>query len=407
VCWLFSLVGVFSAIPTVRAQSNSNATKPYATLDHSAVAYRGPARAAERELPEGVAIIGMILPLKGPQESEGKAVLEAAHLALEEEQFLGPLPDGRRLTLVARNESGQWGQASTEIFKLIEQDHALVMLTSANGAVTHLAEQIANKISIPILTFSSDPTTTQTNVPWLFRLGPNDTDQARAFCQRIYSELGLRKVMLIVQMDHDGRIGGAEFEKAARGLHLTSPLRLELTDSTINPEAIQEMIQAKDPEAIVIWTDSPSADKLLPLLQETRPSTPVFLCRKAAQLRRRGTRAEFTSGSNGETQNSGELFTVDSSYEKHVTAESKFEQLYLARTGTRPGLVAHQAYEAVHLMATALRSTGANRILLRDSFANEGKPSATKSMPFDAAGNDMQEFAIVRLHSPAKAFPGQ
>ena len=167
--------------------------KPYATLDRQSVAYRGPAHATEKDLPDGAAVIGLILPLKGPQQLEGKALLAAAQLAIEEEQAVGPLADGRRLGLVARDESGPWGQASTEILKLIEQDHALAILTSANGTSAHLAEQIANKISIPILTLSSDPSTTQANVPWLFRLGPSDTDQARAFCQRIYSDLGLQK----------------------------------------------------------------------------------------------------------------------------------------------------------------------------------------------------------------------
>src|SRR5271165_3296088 len=214
--WIALSIALFTAAHRTVAQSDSPAPKPYATLDRQSVTYLGPIRATERDLPDGVAVIGMILPLRGPQQTEGQAILAAARLALEEEQALGPLPDGRKLALVARDESGPWGQASTEILKLIEQDHALTLLTSANGNSAHLAEQIANKIGIPILTFSSDPTTTQTNVPWLFRLGPSDIDQAHVFCHRIYTQLRLQKVLLIVQMDHDGRIGGAEFEKAAK-----------------------------------------------------------------------------------------------------------------------------------------------------------------------------------------------
>ena len=70
------------------------------------------------------AVIGMILPLQGPQRAEGQVLLAAAQLAIQEEQARGPLPDGRRLDLVVRDESGQWGQASTEILKLFDQNHA-------------------------------------------------------------------------------------------------------------------------------------------------------------------------------------------------------------------------------------------------------------------------------------------
>ena len=402
--WLLLLAASFAACSSIRAQSDSVATKPYATLDRQSVSYQGPTRAIEKDIPDGAAVIGMILPLRGPQESEGKALLAAAQLALEAEQLLGPLPDGRRLVLVVRDESGPWGQASSEILKLIEQDHALVLLTSANGNSAHLAEQIANKISIPILTLSSDPTTTQANVPWLFRLGPSDTDQAYAFCQRIYTHLGLRKVLLIVQKDHDGSVGGAEFEKAARNLKVVPPIRLEISDSASNLEPVGEMLQTEGLDAIVVWTDAPLAEKLLPLIHQGQPSTPVFLCRKAAQL---STESGSDSGnaalvSAREPQSSGVHFTVRSLQQRQEAGQAKFQQLYLAQTGTTAGIAATEVYEAVHVIAAALRSAGASRALLRDYFANTGRSGNTTGIiSFDPAGNSVQEFAIVKLRTSA------
>ncbi|MGB7846473.1 MAG: ABC transporter substrate-binding protein [Candidatus Acidiferrum sp.] len=389
--WLLLSLATAAACSPVFSQSDPVATQPYATLDRQSVSYLGPARAPEKDLPDGVAVIGMILPLKGPQQFEGKAILAAAQLSLEAEQSLGPLADGRKLALVARDESGPWGQASSQILALVEQDHALTILTSTNGNSAHLAEQIANKIGFPILTLSSDPATTQTNIPWLFRLGPSDTDQARAFCQRIYGQLRLQKVLLIVQMDHDGRIGGAEFEKAAKDFHATAPARLDLAASAPNLESVAEILKTKSPDAIVIWTDSLLAGELLPLLHKMRPSTPVFICQKAAQL-------------GDDVESSSQLFTVDSLQKGQEAARDKFQQLYLAQTATTPSIAAAEAYEAVHLIAAALRGAGANRVQLRDYFANSGKfHNAAGIVRFDPAGNSLQEFAIVKLHdTPAQ-----
>lgn len=387
------------------AQTDAVATRPYATLDRESVTYRGPAHAGETEAFDNAAVIGMILPLKGPQQLEGRALLFAAQLAMEAEQAEGPLPDGRQLRLAVRDESGPWGQASTEILKLFQQDHALAIITSANGNSAHLAEQIANKISIPILTLSSDPSTTQANVPWLFRLGPSDTDQARAFCQHIYSDLGLRRVLLIVQMDHDGRVGSAEFEKAAKELSATNPLRFEVTDSPPDLVSLRELLPRNAPQAIVLWTDAPTADALLPILRSSRPTTPVFLCRKAAELYAPGINTGIAVASSQDVRSSSGLFAVGSYQSGQTTVLSKFQQEYLTCTGTNPGFAADEVFDAVHRIAAALRTTGANRVLLRDSLASTGKSGATEILLFDPAGNSLQKFTIVSLRVSGSAKP--
>lgn len=384
----FLLVFAFAAnCSLVAGQTSGEAPKPYATIDRQAVTYRGPAVSAEKELTDSGsgAVIGLVVPRKGGQQAEGQALLAAAQLAMEEEQLAGPLADGRRLELVARDESGQWGQASMEILKLFEEDHALAILTSANGASAHLAEQIANKISIPILTLASDPTTTETNVPWLFRLGASDTDQARAFCKRIYGELGLRKVLLVTEADHDGRTGGDEFEKAAKAVKAPAAVRLEVADVGDAAESFRAALQKNEPDAVVIWTDEPLADALAAVIETVRPSVPAFFCRKATQL-------------GLASKGSGESFTVDSQSPELTGSGSKFQQAFFARTGTTAGPAANEMYEAVHLLAGALRTTGANRVLLRDYLANRA-PHEGKATPFDPAGNSMQEFTVVTLQT--------
>jgi branched-chain amino acid transport system substrate-binding protein len=369
----------------LQAQTNSDTAKPYATLDRGSVSYRGPIRPTQ-DVATGDPVIGMILPLTGAQQAEGRALLAAAQIAVEQENAAGGFPSGK-LKLVARDENGPWGQASMEILKLYDQDHALVILTSANGTSAHLAEQIANKIGIPILTLASDPSTTQANVPWLFRLGASDEDQARAFCQRIYRDLSLTKVLLIVQMDHDGRAGAAAFEKLAKTFQ-AKPQRFEWSDPGSQPESLREIVQASPPEAIVVWSDVAVAGSLMPLLQAKLPTTPVFLCRKAAEFRAPG-------------NSLAKEFAIESSAGEDAAA-SKFEQAYMARTGTHPSTAAYEIARGVHAVAEGLRTNGANRVLLRDYLANGGQSperDASRAADFDAAGNDLQPFTIVKFQA--------
>ena len=387
-CYSLLLVTTVLASPSP-AQSAAPPVQPYATLDRTTVTYRGPGRAAEKDLPSDVATIGMIVPLHGNREAEGKALLAAAQLAIEDEQGAGPLPDGRRLALSVRDDSGPWGQASTEILRLIEEDHALAIITSENGNIAHQAEQLANKISFPILTLSSDPTTTQINIPWIFRLGPSDADQAFAFTRSIYAQQGLRRVLLLVETDHDGRIGSREFEKASQALAAPAPDRVEFDPSSPQMELLLAQISVKKPQAIVLWTNPQFAAQFLPQVRDVVPSAAVYLCRNAAQ---------FAGEDRSDAQAGNSIRTVTTNSSPADAARHTFEQRYLSRTGEVPGLAAIEAYDAVHLLASALRAVGANRVLLRDRLAS-GTAFHGLSGPisFDSAGNLGGDGAIVKL----------
>jgi ABC-type branched-subunit amino acid transport system substrate-binding protein len=239
-------------------------------------------------------------------------------------------------------------------------------------------------------------------VPWLFRLGPSDTDQARAFGQRIYSELRLRKVLLVVQTDHDGRVGRAEFEKAARELKGPAPDVWELPPSPHNFESLAEVLRAKAPQAVVVWTDGTGREQLLAVIRKTTPLMPVFLSTKTAQLGTQGLGAGLCITAVMEDQKLGDSFAVVSLSGRVDPMRRDFEQAYRARTGALLGIAAFEAYEAVRLTAEGLRAAGANRILLRDYFANGGRFHGGPSIvPFDPAGNNVEEFTIVTIDAQA------
>jgi branched-chain amino acid transport system substrate-binding protein len=381
------------------AQTDPVIARPYASMNRDAVSYSGPGRGADYDLPGNTVTIGIVVPLQGSQAAEGGELLEAARLALDEES-LSPMPDGRQLALAVGDQSGQWGQASNEIVRLITQDHAVALITSPDGSIAHQAEQVSNKIGIPILTLASDATTTEINIPWIFRLGPSDAEQARVFAREIYQERGFQRVVLVVQAGHDGREGGDEFEKAARRLRASPPNRVEFEPAVADMENVPAQIHAQNPEAIALWADSDSAAKLIPLLRRANPSVPVYLCRKAAPFvfdrpEKPSREARTTSEGNG-----AGIWIVASPSSAPGHARQEFERRFRVRTGRAPSIAAAQAYDAVHVIATALRRAGPNRARLRDQLAHGPKfEGASGMISFDAAGNTRGEISVVKLQS--------
>jgi branched-chain amino acid transport system substrate-binding protein len=371
-------------------------------MNRDGVSYAGPGREPAFDLPGDRVTIGVILPLQGAHEAAGRALLEAAQIALDEEAA-SPLPGGRRLVLAARDESGPWGQASSEIVRLIYEDQAVALVTSQDGNIAHQAEQVANKIGVPLLTLSSDATTTEINLPWIFRVGPSDADEARAFAQHIYRQRAFKSVLLVAQADHDGRVGSEEFEKAARRLDVPAPRRLEIPPAPADSAAVLAQLQAQSPDAVVLWTEPASAARLVPLLRQAKSSAAVYLSRKASSFAVGG--AEGSGGSStvdGDSQ--GEIWVTAAPSMRPSPVQQDFARRFLARTGTMPSSAAAGAYDAVHIIAAAVRRAGPNRVRLRDELAAGAEfPGVTRNISFDSAGNDRSDIVVVPLRGSPNA----
>lgn len=385
------------------AQDETTPRTPYATLDRSGVAYRGPGRENAANLPGDAVKIGILLPLQGANAAEGQSLLAAANMALAEEEAAGPLADGRHLALAVRNQAEQWGQASSEMVQLIAEEHVAALITSSDGNIAHQAEQIANKIGIPIVTLASDATTTQINIPWIFRLGPSDADQARAIAAEIYQAALAKKVFLLVESDHDGRVGGAEFEKAAKHLHGIPPERLEISPSSADLGAIAARAQSSAPDAIVLWTNSPLAARLLLLFGANNFAKPVYLCRKAAASVA-GNSFDLADGAtpapSGLPQGTWVTASAAGATPNNTLA---FQERYRAKIGACPSFAAMQTYDAVHLLAQALRVAGANRSRLRDYLAAGNRfPGISGAIAFDPAGNTLGDTHLIRIASASR-----
>jgi branched-chain amino acid transport system substrate-binding protein len=391
------LLVILMTVQVVSARTDTPPSKPYAVMNRDSVSYSGPGREKSNDLPGSNVTIGILLPRQGSHEAEGKAMLEAAQLALEEEAA-NPLPEGRKLKLAVGDESGQWGQASNEIVRLIMQNQAVALITSTNGNIAHQAEQVSNKIGIPILTLASDATTTEINIPWIFRLGPSDVDQARAFAQQIYRVQGFRKVLLISDAGHDGRTGGEEFEKAAREFGAPQPKRPEISSSAEDAELLVSKIDWQSAEAIVLWTEPETAAKLVPLVRHAKPYVPIYVCRKAADfgLSDHGESTAGVPASEGPKENGGTWMVAPVASDSEA-ALHQFAQHFHSRTGTTPDTAAAQTYDAVRLIVSALRRSGPNRARLRDALSAKVQfHGISGANSFDAAGNARGNWVVVK-----------
>ena len=373
-------------------QPPSYAQQPYAAINPAAVNYSGAGRDAGHDLSGPEIRVGLLAPLTGTRQPEGEALRRAAEMAIEEENTTA-LSGGRHLALVARDESGPWGRASSETVRMVFDDEAVAVITSSDGKSAHLAEQVANKIGVPILTLAGDSTTTEINLPWIFRVGASDAQQARLMARDIYQVRKLSRVLLVMQNDYDGRVGAEEFEKAARATNAPGPRHVIIDDPVLNGQG-RPASELGDAQAVVLWTDAAAAESLLPRLREASSLLPIYLCRKAAQsVSAGGPLLRFATGASG----GAGIWSVGN-YGTDQSAQRSFVESYRQRFGVEPAMNAARVYDAVRLLAASLRQSGPNRARLRDVLANvSGYPGASGRISFDHAGNDTSPATLIQI----------
>jgi branched-chain amino acid transport system substrate-binding protein len=366
------------------------AQAPYAAIDRDAVRYNGPGRDASHDLAGKQLCIGLLLPLTGTRVTEGEALRRAAQMAIDKENA-SARPGSDRLRLAVRDEAGQWGQASEQIAHILFDDEAVAIITSPESSAAHLAEQVANKIGVPVLTLSADSTTTEINLPWIFRIGATDAAQAAVFARDIYETRKLRRVLLVTQDDRDGRLGGEEFVKAARAHNAEAPATTVVsTDETPSPVAWKSLEAA---QAVVVWSDAPMAARVAESVRARRPGVPIYFCRKAWEGDPAETAGTISFGSGLREDNQ---WTTAAPADRAVRDEfrKEYRQLY----GLEPSMDAAQIYDAVRIIAASLRKTGPNRARLRDALAGVSNfAGASGVISFDHAGNDLSRITLVHV----------
>ncbi len=392
---LTSVLAIAGMAGLARGQAQ-HSPAPYASLAEKGARYAGPGREAAFDLPGPVLRIGVLAPLHGPQRADGEAILTAAGMALKDESAK-PLPGGLRLALATADESvPPWGTFGDEIIHLVVEENAIAVVTSADAVSAHLSEQIGNKIGVPVLTLSTDPTTTEINLPWIFRLGPSDTVAAHAIARDIYLRRKFSRVILVAESDHDGRLGAAEFEKAARQAGAPAPIPFVAGPEPPAAGALLALIRKTSAQAVVFWARPQITGQLVRAIRQAGDSIPVYLSQESAQA---SSGIEFP-GSLAQ-ENGPKANTAASTVEPGGTAaawRASFVRRYQAATGTFPSAVAAEAYDAVRLIARAVRAAGPNRARVRDQIASvRALEGASGAISFDDQGNNQAGARLVPL----------
>jgi branched-chain amino acid transport system substrate-binding protein len=336
--------------------------------------------------------IGFLGPLaNNVMVPQGTQMLQGATLAVEEANKKGGYK-GLPYKLMAHNDVGLWGAAANEVVKM-DDEKVWAFLGSIDDIVSHVALRATLKLEIfMVCTGDPDPTFTETNIPWVIRVIPDDRQSAYALVNTIYKKDGHSRVAVLRANNRYGRVGLKIFsENAVRVGH---PVIIEerfLEGDTVFATQL-ERIKQKSPDAILIWGNAKESGLILKQLRAMGLKQPVYGSDRMVNpvfLNIAGPLAE------------GVVSTCQYNPDSDNPKLKAFHSSYLKRFGQEPDVFAAHAYDGMNIIIEAVRKAGLNRVLIRDVMTDmksiQGYDGVTGKIELDGSWNNIRNIYMAEV----------
>lgn len=336
--------------------------------------------------------IGFLGPLEGSNDILlGKQMLNGATLALEEANNNG-MYKGLPFKLMIHNDTGLWGAAANEVVKM-DDEKVWAWLGSIDGIVSHVALRATLKTEILMVnTGDSDPTFTETNIPWGIRVISDDRQSDYALASYIFEKMGHKRVAVIRTNSRYGRVGVMEYSGVA--VRLGHPMIIEerFDDGDTNFKMQLENIKKIKPDGILIWGKAKESGLIVKQIRTLGMTMPIYGSDRIVSPEFLKAAGKYAEG-----------VVSTSPYNPDATnPELKvFQNNYYKRFGVKPDVFAAHAYDGMNLIIKAIRKVGLNRVLIRDVLTDlktfQNYEGVTGKIVFDKTWNDIGDIYMAKV----------
>ena len=318
--------------------------------------YLGPGR--DKPAPKVDSVrIGFLGPLEGSVlMAYGKQMLNGAMLAIEEANAKGGYK-GLPFNLIVHNDVGLWGAAANTVVRM-DDEHVWAFLGSIDDIVTHVALRAALKTEIPMVnTGDPDPTLTETRIPWLVRIIPDDRQSVYQLISYIFHKKGYKNVALIRNNNRYGRVATKELKDCADRVGHPMITEMRFTDGESDFTSRLQVIRNQNPDAVVIWGNPREMGLIVKQMRAMGMKQQIFTSDRAVN-------PEFLkiAGKDAEGIVTTCQYNPDSKDPRYLEFKGNYEK----RFGMEPDVFAAYAYDGMDITIKAIQIAGLNRAKIRD-----------------------------------------
>ncbi|MBX7172027.1 MAG: ABC transporter substrate-binding protein [Pyrinomonadaceae bacterium] len=339
--------------------------------------------------------IGLFADLTGQTSAFGQSSKNGAQLAVDEINATGGVV-GKKLEIVIEDDQGRPEQAKTVVSKLINQDKVQVILGEAASTNSLAAAPVAQEAKIPMVTHASTNEQVTQVGNYIFRICFIDSFQGSVMAKFAANNLKAKTAAIIGDVNSTYSKGLTEvFEKEFTNLGGKIVSKQSYTQNDPDFKGQLTTVRALNPDVIyipgyygqvgIIAKQARELGMTMPLLGGDGWDAPEIW-----KLGGEGLKNTFISNHYAADNPAPEV--------------QNFVKSYKEKYGVQPDSMAVLAYDAVKLLADAVkRAGGANSEKLRDAIAQTKDFAAVTGKISINEKRDAVKLAVVLELDPSKS----
>ena len=277
---------------------------------------------------------------------------------------------------------------------------------SIDDIVSHVAIRATLKAgNSNINTGDPDPTFTETNIPWVIRVIPDDRQSCYSLADQIHIKDKHSRAAIIRANNRYGRAGIMHFARTATRIGFPPIIEERFNDGETDFSSQLERIKKTNPDAILIWGNAKESGLILQQIRAMGMNQPVYASDRVVSN-------EFISIA-GKLAD-GIVTTCQYNPEEVNPRLQAFRANYFKRFGMQPDVIAAHSYDGTNILIEAIKKVGLNRALIRDVLTDlktfQNYEGITGPIIFDATWNNIRPIYMARInngkfeYSPAPLF---
>ncbi|MET0626362.1 MAG: ABC transporter substrate-binding protein [Pyrinomonadaceae bacterium] len=338
----------------------------------------------------GAILVGVYGDLSGQTSSFGESTRNGAQMAIDEINAAGGI-NGRKVQAVVEDDQGQPQQASTVVTKLINQDKVVAIIGEVASSNSLAAAPRAQEAKVPMITPSStNPKVTQVG-DYIFRVCFTDDFQGAVAAKFAANTLKAKKAAILGDFQSDYSKGMTQYfvqEFTGAGGQIVAQQSYTQTDADFKGQLTN--IRAAAPDVIFV------------------PGYYGQVGVIAKQAKELGITAPLLGGDGWDSPKLFELggASLDGAYmvnhystDDPSPAVQKFVAAYKAKYGAVPDAIAALGYDAMNVLADAIRRAGTTESAkLRDAIAaTKGFAGVTGSININESRDAVKPAVVFEL----------
>jgi branched-chain amino acid transport system substrate-binding protein len=311
--------------------------------------------------------IGGLLETSGPLASLGQPGLDGAMLAVEQINAKGGIA-GKKLELDNVNTEGDNTKSVTAVKRLLGQGDVVALVGPMNSGSSYAIIDTVQGASMPMISNggSRGIVLPPQDKKWIF-LSPLTDVLVQSVMMADMKKRGIKKIALLNADSPFGTSGRDQLVKNAGsfGLTIVAQESYANSDKDMTPQLTK--IRSAAPDAVVIWATGPGQAIAVKNYRQLGLDAPLYMSHAANDfnfLRLAGASADDI------LIPSSKIYVIDSlpDSDPQKTVLKSFVHDYEAKYGKPPATFAGNGYDAVNMIAEAIRTAGTDRAKIRDAI---------------------------------------